>query len=241
QIEKLKLSLQAHIAHAVRINSRLAWALDSLDSVQGAHASELSAEIKAKEKLRDTLNRYRDIVQVAEIERDQLRDAVIELAEKIELSKDDFTSWSHSRIKIPHLLEPIHAMPTSSHSIASDDDLLAYASGMIKYLRGALATERNAHSTTRKAARARISLLEAQLARRDAELEACIVHAGQPFSHATRAAPLGPDICVPPTSPVPISDMDTFPDRVAAENIVLEAEVEQLAARVSARLLLAVY
>jgi hypothetical protein len=86
QIEQLRKSLAAHIAHATATNSRLTLALDTLDSVQCDHAFELAAEIQAKERLRDTLTRYLDIVKVAEIERDDLRDAVIELAEKSRFS-----------------------------------------------------------------------------------------------------------------------------------------------------------
>ncbi|KAJ7719691.1 hypothetical protein DFH07DRAFT_859121 [Mycena maculata] len=104
EIQALRILLEAHRAQAVGANSRLAMALDTIDAVQALHASELSAEIRDKERLHDTLMRYLDIVKVAEIERDDLRDAVIQLAEKIESSTDDFTAWAHSRIKIPRLL-----------------------------------------------------------------------------------------------------------------------------------------
>jgi hypothetical protein len=57
----------SHIVHATATNSRLTLALDTLDSMQCDHASELAVEIQAKERLRDTLTRYLDIVKVAEI------------------------------------------------------------------------------------------------------------------------------------------------------------------------------
>jgi hypothetical protein len=57
----------SHIVHVTATNSRLTLALDTLDSMQCDHASELAVEIQAKERLRDTLTRYLDIVKVAEI------------------------------------------------------------------------------------------------------------------------------------------------------------------------------
>ncbi|KAF7352686.1 hypothetical protein MVEN_01234500 [Mycena venus] len=232
QIDQLRISLEAQVTHSVATNSRLAVALDTLDYLQTQHAAELAAEVKAKERLRDTLTRYVDTVKVAEIERDNLRDAVIELAEKVELSKDDFTSWSHSRIRIPRLLEPLQTMPNALSSIASEGDLWAYTSGMIKFLRSSLVSERRAHTETRNAARARIAVLEAQLARRDSELEECIMHAGKTFPRASSSRMSFTNIPDLPPSPPPIpaSAANAAHQRTLAQNVVLEEEVEQLAA-----------
>lgn len=50
--------------------------------MQVRHAQELEAEIRAKERLSEKLDRYLDVVKVAEMERDDLREAVIALVKK---------------------------------------------------------------------------------------------------------------------------------------------------------------
>ncbi|KAJ6485204.1 hypothetical protein DFH09DRAFT_391604 [Mycena vulgaris] len=220
------------MAYTIGTKSRLALALDTLDSVQAFHASDLEAEVKAKERLRDKVSRYLDIAKVAEIERDELRDAVLELTEKVEVSNHDFTSWAHSRMRIPRLLDPIERMPNDFSNIASEDSLWSYASGMIRYLRGSLECERRAHAETRQAARAHISLLEAQLARQDAELEICTMHAARPHASSRLQSANHPNIPVfPPSPPIPNSDMNAFLEHTSAQNVLLEKEVEQLTAR----------
>ncbi|KAJ6495502.1 hypothetical protein DFH09DRAFT_1103803 [Mycena vulgaris] len=177
------------------------------DSVQCDHASELAAEIQAKERLRDTLTRYLDIVKVAEIERDDLRDAVIELAEK---TASGFSgSW------------PLHIMPNDLFRLISEHDLWAYASGMITFLRDSLASERRAHAEKRTAARARIALLEAQIARRDAELE----HFPARLVHPPPNIP----VLSPSPPPIPTADVENALHLTVAQNVALEEELEYLA------------
>lgn len=57
-----------------------------------------------------------------------------------------------------------------------DGQIKAYAAAMITTLRRERDLERKAHEQTRQNAEFRIIELEAQLAHRDAELEACIIH-----------------------------------------------------------------
>ncbi|KAJ7483878.1 hypothetical protein B0H11DRAFT_1201820 [Mycena galericulata] len=236
EIDRLRIALEAHISHAVGANTRLASTLDTLDSLQARHASELSAEVEAKERLQCTLTKYLDVVRVAEFERDYLRDAVNELADKIESSKDVVNSLPQSRIWISRLLEPIQSMPNAASFslIAKEDSIWAYAAGMITFLRDALASERHAHAETRTAARARIAILEAQLARREAELEACVVHAGQASGSSKRNL-RRPDMDasqLPPSfPPIPTDDMNAFLERTSSQNVLLEEELERMVAR----------
>ncbi|KAJ7149403.1 hypothetical protein C8R43DRAFT_502525 [Mycena crocata] len=255
QIANLQISLEAHVARALSTSSRLKLAWDALDELQAKHTLELSKEVSDKERLRTTLSRYLDVVRDAEIERDNLRDAVNELVERVEISKADFTAWSHSRMRLPRLSEPIHPLPSDPSNIASEDNLWAYAAGMITYLRAAWATERRAHAETRSGARVRIALLEAQVRRCEAELEACAVHAcgwrtdaGQTFPHAsTSASPRTgrhQDLpALPPSPPALLlssDEMHAFLERTEAQNGLLEDEAGRLAvkleqARIAAR------
>ncbi|KAJ6534820.1 hypothetical protein B0H19DRAFT_1383207 [Mycena capillaripes] len=225
EIQKLQSSLEAHNAHAVATNSRLSLALDTLDSAQNDYACELAAEAEAKERLRKKLARCLTIIEAAEVKQAEMHDVISDLVDKVERSHSDFKSWSHSRIKVPHLLEPLEKMPHELSDITSEHDLWTYVSGMIKFLRSSLAAERRAHAETQAAARARITLLEAQVARRDLELEECFLHLGQAFPRASTGArnPL-PNIPVFPSSPPPVTTADT-PD-----NGQLEEEVVRLTA-----------
>ena len=61
---------------------RLLSALDTLDAIQASHRVELREETHAKERLSKKLDQYLDFVRSVEAEKDDLRDAVIQLVEK---------------------------------------------------------------------------------------------------------------------------------------------------------------
>ncbi|KAJ7276512.1 hypothetical protein B0H12DRAFT_1227631 [Mycena haematopus] len=212
------------------MSSRLASAVETLDTSKIQHASELAVEVEAKERLRTALARYVDVAKKAEATQDILRDVIVDLTNQVESSKDGFSSWPHSRIVMPCLLEPIKTMPSDLSSITSGSDLWSYASMTIVSLRGRLASECRAHAETRHAARARIAVLEARIAHRDAELEECIMHAGQTLPRAsgsTRFTPDDPDL--PPfPPPISISEVKALHIRKLAEKSTLEKEMEQL-------------
>ena len=67
----------------------------------------------------------------------------------------------------------------------SNDQYMAYATAVIASLRAERDLERNAHERTRQQAEHRITELEARLARRDAELEACVAHTNDFLSQGT--------------------------------------------------------
>jgi hypothetical protein len=224
--------VQAYVARTSHIHSRLLSTLDTLDTLQTSHNVELASETHAKEHLSEKLDRYIDFVKSAEVEKDDLRDAVIQLVKKgefaftnivsrrwdldqcsfvhclplvVELS-NDYSLWPHSRMRSanlvgqspasftnndthlpPHFLsEPVVGDSGVSDSHRdSNDEYLAYATAVIASLRAERDLERSAHERTRQQAENRIIELEAQLARRDAELEACVTHTNDFLSRGT--------------------------------------------------------
>jgi hypothetical protein len=82
QIAYLECQVQAYISRTSHIHARLLSTLDTLDSLQASHNLELVSEANAKERLSGKLHRYIDFVREAEVEKDDLRDAVIQLVEK---------------------------------------------------------------------------------------------------------------------------------------------------------------
>jgi hypothetical protein len=74
--------VQAYIARTSVLQSRLLSTLDTLDVIQSGQNNELDAMAQTNRRLKDKLARYSAIVKTAELERDDMRDAVLKLVEK---------------------------------------------------------------------------------------------------------------------------------------------------------------
>ncbi|EMD38747.1 hypothetical protein CERSUDRAFT_92784 [Gelatoporia subvermispora B] len=174
QIAKLGLQLDAYIAHASHIQARLLSTLDTLDALQASHTREVVAEQQVSERLSRKLQRLMEHVKETDREKDDMRDAVLQLVEKVELV-NDYALWPHSHINLGSPVEPLAG---SADAISHPDDDLAHmhARAIIASLRSELDMERAAHARTHEAAEAEILALALQLARREAELEAFAVH-----------------------------------------------------------------
>jgi hypothetical protein len=114
------------------------------------------------------------------------------------------------------------------HLVDYNKDLYAYATTIISTLRSERDREREAHRKSVQDAEARIAFLEAKLARREAELEGCILHT---------------PLCLPlpdPVTPIPDRDDSIREQEMVAilnnafiENRALKVEVKTLADHVS--------
>jgi len=96
---------------------------------------------------------------------------------------------------------------------------------MVDALRSERDSERKAHQNTRRDAQWRISVLEAQLARREAQLEACIAHTAD-------CIPLQQSLAHANVKPMVQNEADKAIDTVLAKNRSLDAEVALLSGRV---------
>jgi hypothetical protein len=123
----------------------------------------------------------------------------------------------------------------------SNDEFRTYATAVIASLRAERDLERKAHEQTRHHAKYRIIAIEAQLARRDAELEACITHAddflqqGGNQKHLSRVHEAGGNQrndCGRLSTEEAIQVMEA----TSAKNKVLEQEVQNLFKRVRSQL-----
>jgi hypothetical protein len=74
--------VQAYIARTSILQSRLFSTLDTLDVIQSGQNNELDAMEQTNKRLNDKLLRYSAVVKMAELERDDMRDAVLKLVEK---------------------------------------------------------------------------------------------------------------------------------------------------------------
>ena len=74
--------MQAYIARTSILQNRLLSTLDTLDVIQSGQNNELDAMTQTNKRLKDKLLRYSAVVKMAELERDDMRDAVLKLVEK---------------------------------------------------------------------------------------------------------------------------------------------------------------
>ncbi|KAA1475570.1 hypothetical protein DENSPDRAFT_910193 [Dentipellis sp. KUC8613] len=174
-IAHLELQLRAHECRASQLQERLLVTLDTLDATQLAHTQELMAEQREKEKLAHTVHVYAQSLRSVEAERDDLRDAVAQLVEKVDLC-NDFSLWPHTALHQTSLAADHVAGDRAPRARVppADADALAYASSLIASLRAECDAERTAHARTAAEGKAQVAQLQASIARREAELEARI-------------------------------------------------------------------
>ncbi|KAI6043860.1 hypothetical protein EDC04DRAFT_2890565 [Pisolithus marmoratus] len=172
QIAALERQLEACSARASATHVRLLKAVDVLDSLRAQHALEISVVEQEKIKLTHDADQWRTISKALEVEKDEMKEVVEDLIEKIQIS-NEWASWPCSRMHIAKPAEPpyIPATALESTTKSPSDDLLAYASAIIARLRSELEFERREHRKTVEEANHRIEELEAQVAIRETELE----------------------------------------------------------------------
>ncbi|OCH91372.1 hypothetical protein OBBRIDRAFT_526838 [Obba rivulosa] len=172
-ITRLRVQVEAQATRASQIQARLLSTIDALDALQQSHTRELAEEQRVSERLTHRLHRLMEHVKVVDRERDDMRDAVLRLVEKVELV-NDYALWPHSHIDLG---SPVESLRKSSSSQSSDSEhglVRTHAPVMIATLRTELDAERRAHARTREEAEAEILSLGMRLARREAELEAFV-------------------------------------------------------------------
>ncbi|TCD66957.1 hypothetical protein EIP91_000686 [Steccherinum ochraceum] len=172
-ISQLQSQLHGYAARTSILQSRLTAALDELDAQQSAHARELAAEKREKDRLEVKLSSHTEKLKEVEAERDDLREAVLMLVKKVEES-GDLREWPRNSFhELLFLLDPL-ALPAASSTSA--DPSIPLAATIISSLRAELHKERTSNARVLDYGEREILRLQAQVARRDAELESCIVH-----------------------------------------------------------------
>ncbi|KAF8473746.1 hypothetical protein DFH94DRAFT_806969 [Russula ochroleuca] len=168
QIADLELELAAHASRAAKLHARLMATLDTLDTERHAYAEEISDERRQRVALQAQLRVASAERATIESERDSLREGVLHLIEKVELC-NDYSLWPHSSLSMTSLAPP--TQPRHPHEQQSQSTWTAssraYSAALITALREECERERRTHSESLR----RIAELEAQLARREAELE----------------------------------------------------------------------
>ncbi|KAJ4482128.1 hypothetical protein J3R30DRAFT_3699454 [Lentinula aciculospora] len=169
--------LKAYAARTSLIQGRLTATQDALDALQISHDEELRAEQTANHKLQQQLTSYYKFLKSAYREKDDLRNAVVSFLQRVE---EPHTAWPRSQLHTSSLLEPADPKLLMHRNQDDSNDfnqrLMNYAASMIENLVHERNLAREAHQSLFVDARAQIAALEAELARRDLELEHCITH-----------------------------------------------------------------
>lgn len=142
--------------------------LDTLDSERHAYAEDISDERRQRVALQAQLRIASAERVKMEAERDSLRESMSHLIEKVEVC-NDYSLWPHSGLSMSSLAAPrkprhLHEQQSQSSWTAS---ARAYSAALITALREECERE---HRTNLEYLR-RVAELEAQLARREAEVE----------------------------------------------------------------------
>ncbi|PBK91857.1 hypothetical protein ARMGADRAFT_1081275 [Armillaria gallica] len=145
QIHRLRVLVQVHTVRTSLIQEQARATQDELITLRAVHAKELAAERRISETLRKQLVASQECARAAEMERDDMREAVNELVDR----------------------DPAEPLPDAP----SPDHTMIYASALVESLTTERDTERRAHKRTKEVSQNTITILEAQLALREAELE----------------------------------------------------------------------
>ncbi|TBU45259.1 hypothetical protein BD309DRAFT_956527 [Dichomitus squalens] len=175
EVARLRKELQLCNLKLSQMQARLMATLDELDASRNAHQLELKAERRAKEKLSEKLDRYLDEVKRADAEKDEMREVVSILVEKVEAC-NNYSAWPCARMSLARPLDPYIASQHDSTQVDRDGEMVRTA--LLETLHKKLEEERYSHTRAKEEADAEILRLRAMVARRDAELEACITHSG---------------------------------------------------------------
>ncbi|KAG1733619.1 uncharacterized protein EDB91DRAFT_1251279 [Suillus paluster] len=177
QIAGLEARIDAYIARASETQARLLQAIDIVDSLKAQHLIDLAAKGRETENLSHEIERWRTFAKVLEVERDDLKDVVEDLIQKVQMSSDWTSQTSALNAgKIHPDQLPENHFKSSDRSCRDSEEILEYGASVITRLRTELDHERKAHCKAVEEANLRISELEAKVAAREAVLEASIQH-----------------------------------------------------------------
>ncbi|KAF9529522.1 hypothetical protein CPB83DRAFT_893338 [Crepidotus variabilis] len=203
------------------LQDKLLTSLDILDSERKQHREDVKAFELERRNMEARLDRATHFIQSLRSERDDMRDAVMRLVEKVELC-NDYSKWPHSRMALSSFAEPA---PTLHATRTDSEELLSNSAILIARLRQQRDEERRVHTRSRNEAASTILALEAQLSRRDAQLAFCI------SEHKTNYGPIRTPHLSSAQGSDPANDILSVLEMTTARNKTLESEIKALARR----------
>ncbi|KAL1686712.1 hypothetical protein GGG16DRAFT_63698 [Schizophyllum commune] len=225
EISRLQLLQKAHTARTAHAETCLLATLDILDATRAEAAQDAATLRSANAALSAKIGGVRAAAREIEAERDDLRHAVQKLIDRVE-ANHDYASWPCARMHSTAFVEPIKGKGVAR--TAEDDKLVDFASSQIASLRMQRDAERRAHASTRQ----RVIELEAAVARRDAELDACV--AAHTHLQATSSGPSGSSTSTK-YSKIQAEPVVAFLDFNLVTNRALEDELRALSRQVERR------
>ncbi|KAG6887944.1 hypothetical protein C0995_011460 [Termitomyces sp. Mi166 len=201
-IEYLESQLQAYKARTSLLQQEHLFVLDTLNEIIQRDKEELEQERNARVVALSRLRKVQDRLRGVEAERDDCQEAILQLIKKDPLLEE------------PFIVDDLRNDYGPQHS--------AYSNGLVHYLKCELYRERQAHALTR----ARVNILSAQVANRDAALEAWIQHADSTSAGGIHAHGNGKGKSKVQRD-LDRSEILALYDQTAAKNKLLEQEAEE--------------
>ncbi|KAG8959354.1 hypothetical protein FRC03_008084 [Tulasnella sp. 419] len=216
-------SLMAVEARASTLQNRLLSTMDQLDILQHTHFTELQRLNEEKKQMKASMDLMSKQLAEALEERQDMRDAVEMLVEKVE-RENDVSFLNTSVIQMQEDVEPMdepNDYPASGLHQARSDPTHPFVSTLVTSLSNQLANEKRAHEQIKREYDQKIAILEAKVARREYEIEALLLQSS-------------PDHGIDPELHAPYGQMTEEQKIKALEegssrNRLLEAEVQDLA------------
>ncbi|KAG7092864.1 hypothetical protein E1B28_009177 [Marasmius oreades] len=158
--------LESYMILASELKSRLLKTQDEKDSLIQTHAQELSDARESWERLQLRFERSKQTIRTLTKERDELKESFGVLLQKVEVC-NNFSSWPFPKIHLSSILpEPILPAPTTTRIPTTGFDSAALISRLTQERDEA----RSEGELVMRESAAKFSMLEAQLALREAEL-----------------------------------------------------------------------
>ncbi|KAI0072055.1 hypothetical protein K474DRAFT_1678957 [Panus rudis PR-1116 ss-1] len=182
KISALEKEKEALRIRASLLNSKLMTTWDAMDLLKQTCMDEVASERKEKEQLAARLEAALATARTLEREREDLQDVVSELSEKgrhfvLDVGGRVDIICAGSVVHLPVAADP-SPIRDPEHQSGQAAGELAYARMALSFLQSELEQERQNHARDKEYAEMELLQLQAKLARREAELEACIYHTG---------------------------------------------------------------
>ncbi|KAK7683286.1 hypothetical protein QCA50_013548 [Cerrena zonata] len=201
EIALLKSQNEAYIIRTSLMNSKLQDTLDTLDALSISAAHELIQEQRTSEILRRKLSQSISYAKGMEKERDELREAVEKFVQKVEQC-DSFAAWPRGQLHLSKHLEPLPPDRLSDGRQYYQSKDLRQSSFVLTTLKEDLKIERLRADTAER----EVVQLQAKVARREAELENCIIHTGHSLPQLKTNVP-----------PLKVKQVGHFPEAMMRE------------------------
>ncbi|KAL0570376.1 hypothetical protein V5O48_011591 [Marasmius crinis-equi] len=161
--------LESYIVLANQLKTRLLHTQDEKNLLAQQHTQELSDAREAWERLQLRYERSKQVIRTVKKERDDLKESFEILLQKVEVC-NNFSSWPFPRIQLSSVLPEARLETATTTPASTETSSNLYNASIISRLTHERDEARTERDLVIRESAAKFSMLEAQLALREAEL-----------------------------------------------------------------------